>query len=176
MKKFRSYVCAVYGLYNCFSGFSRCVDGMTCSIEMNGYLKAWKCRPRSKQLSARVASSTLTWDLFTPTTVPLSNIGLHNEIRAADGSVFVDIVARIGGRESYASLRVSRTMPVRQPRGDRGVVQEFGLHSITRWCTRKHHKTVSIRKTKQICHCLTLYSERTNRTNANCVSEYFEIL
>lgn len=169
-------MCTAYCLYNCFSGFSRCVNGMTCSVEMNGYLKAWKCRPRSKQSSARVASSTLTWDLFTPTTAPPSNVGLHNEIRIADGSVFVDIVARISGCESYASLRVSLTMSVRRSRGDRGVVQEFGFHPNTRRCARKHHKTVSTRKTKQIFHSLTLYSERTNTPNANCVSKYFEIL
>lgn len=87
----------------------------------------------------------------------------NNEIRAADGSVFVDIVACIGGRKLYAILRVARAVSMRRPRGDRSVVQKFGLHPNTRRRPREHHKTVSENQNKKkksavfTVQCLNVY-------------------
>lgn len=118
---------------------------MTNFARMSPYLEVWKCRLRSKKSADVASSSTFTWDSFGRinwhTDYRYTNLP-KNDIRAANGFVIFtgdNIVARIGGRQLYAILRVSRTMPMRCQRSDWSVMQEFGHHRNTRRHTRKHH-------------------------------------
>lgn len=65
-REFKFYMSHNNNFTNFVFRFYQCVNKMRNHVKMNPFLEVWKCRLRPKR-SAKVASSTLTWDLFTQT-------------------------------------------------------------------------------------------------------------